>query len=268
MEQKILVFAGSKQSGKSSAANFVSGYFLRLNNVIREFSINEDGNLITNARFYDEFGNPQDGYGILDLQRRDIEFLRYAKHNIWPHVKVYNIADALKEVAIGIFGIDEQKVFGTDEDKNGPSGILWENMCSLLNPYAVQKIKDEDKFFKEMTIREFLQFFGTNVCRKLKDSCWMDVCAHRILSEGSNLAVVADCRFPNEVEHFHRIGAKIVLLKSQKKSDDHSSETAIHNMRKKDFDFIIDNTNMTILEKNMQILDILKELGWVQSEII
>ena len=46
METKILAFAGHKQAGKSTCANFLHGYQLRANGIINGFDILVDGGYI------------------------------------------------------------------------------------------------------------------------------------------------------------------------------------------------------------------------------
>lgn len=84
MNQKILVFAGKKQSGKSSATNFVVGYILaqmgRRGNVNcpNNFTIDEDGTLIVDTILNDIDGNTVIEGGVLDLNRKDADFLIWA----------------------------------------------------------------------------------------------------------------------------------------------------------------------------------------------
>ena len=46
METRILGFAGHKQAGKSTCANFLHGYQLRANGVVNGFDILVDGGLV------------------------------------------------------------------------------------------------------------------------------------------------------------------------------------------------------------------------------
>ena len=45
MEQKILVISGKKQSGKSSLSNFIHGYQMLKNGVIKDFDLSDAGEL-------------------------------------------------------------------------------------------------------------------------------------------------------------------------------------------------------------------------------
>ena len=43
-----------------------------------------------------------------------------------------------------------------------------------------------------MTAREFMQFFGTDVCRKMFEPVWAKACINKIKREQSELAIIAD----------------------------------------------------------------------------
>ena len=86
-----------------------------------------------------------------------------------------------------------------------------------------------------------------------------------MVKEQSELAVIADCRFVNEVETMKKVGAKVIKLTRKIDNDDSESEVDLDNY--KNFDAVIDNKNMTIHEKNINLFNILKQWGWVEGEI-
>ena len=212
----IIGFSGAKQSGKSTCATFLHGYQLRFNDVFEKFLMDEKGSLFVNATEIDENGQEVEGLGMLDVDRQDEEFLEYASRNIWPFVRSFSFADPLKSIAIQLFGLTEEQCYGTDEDKNTPINIKWENMPNVINASGF------------MTAREFLQHFGTDVCRGIKPDIWTSACINRILSSGTELAIVPDVRFPNEVESIQKAGGKVIRLTRKPHEDEHDSETAFH----------------------------------------
>ena len=254
MEQRILGLSGSKQSGKTTTSNFIHGYQMRYHDVVTSFMMDEKGRILVNAVNIDDDGNEVEGMGELQLDRRDPAFLEFASVMIWPHVKSFSFADPLKAIAIQLFDLTEEQCFGTDEDKNTLTKIKWEDM----------PIKSKQKGKGFMTGREFLQAFGTNVCRKIKDQVWVDLCISNILTSGTKLAVIPDCRFANEVEAIQEAGGKVIRLTRQPYEDGHSSETALDGYE--GFDVTVDNQNMTIDETNMKIMEILREWGWLQKK--
>lgn len=214
--------------------------------------MDEDGNLIVNATQVNEKGEEVDGMGFLDIERKDPEFIEYASRTVWPYVKSFSFADPLKVIAIELFGLTMEQCYGTDENKNTPINIKWENMPSS---------EDKTGF---MTAREFLQSFGTDVCRKIKDNIWVESCISRMLTSGTELAIVPDIRFPNEVEAIQKAGGKVIRLTRSPHEDSHPSETSLDNYE--EFDHVIDNQNMNIDETNMELMKRLREWGWLKTK--
>lgn len=261
----ILVLAGSKQSGKSSTAKFLHGHILKKNGAIKYFDISDDGKLLVNASYVDENGITQEGEGEFDIERRDYDFYLYAEENIWPYIKLYNFADNLKQASYKIFGIDQQLLWGTNEDKSKLTDIKFSDMAFAFLPKEIEDMKKNGKFYDYMSVRDFLKAFGTRVCRRIQDKCWLDRCVEQILADESPLAIIGDCRFVNEVEAMKKIGAKIIRFTRKIDDDADTSETQLDDY--KDFDCIIDNQNMSIHQKNIAVFEKLKEWGWVEGEI-
>ena len=248
----IIGFSGAKQSGKSTCATFLHGYQLRFNDVFEKFLMDEKGSLFVNATEIDENGQEVEGLGMLDVDRQDEEFLEYASRNIWPFVRSFSFADPLKSIAIQLFGLTEEQCYGTDEDKNTPINIKWENMPNAINASGF------------MTAREFLQHFGTDVCRGIKPDIWTSACINRILSSGTELAIVPDVRFPNEVESIQKAGGKVIRLTRKPHEDEHDSETALDGYD--EFDHVIHNADMNIDQTNMALMEVMKGWGWLTTK--
>lgn len=273
--QKILVFAGKKQSGKSSAANFVVGYVLsqlgRRGYALcpNSFAIDDEGQLIVNTITTNTEGETTAGDGVLDLNRKDRDFVLWASNIMWPHVKVYAFADLLKNVVVSVFGIEPRLVYGTDDDKNELTHITWKSMSKFIPPRQISSIKNAGKYDMKMTGRELLQYFGTNVCRVLDDSCWTRACINEILIEAPEIAIVQDCRFANEVKAMKQItnaDVKVIKLEREVGFDVHDSENGLRGI-KSEYDLIIDNEHMLLREKNQVILDALFQWGWFSTHL-
>lgn len=262
MAQKIVALVGRKQSGKTSSANFICGYVYLKAGKIKGFNINEEGELIVNAHFPTENGF-EESTGILDVTRRDYLFGSWAIEHLWPYANIYFFADKLKEIAVDLFGLEPRQVYGTNEEKNTLTKITWKSMCSFLPPRVIKKIKDEGKYTEFMTGREFLQYFGTNVCRVLFQDCFASYTINHIRMEQSDLAVISDCRFDNEIEYVRKNGGKIIVLGRRIDEDGHDSEPEIADIDESLIDLYIDNQNMTMQEKNQIILDNLFKWGYV-----
>ena len=117
-----------------------------------------------------------------------------------------------------------------------------------------------------MTVREFLQYFGTNVCRKIYDPCWIESCYNRIEMDDPDIAVIQDCRFRNEVMESKKRNARIVKLERSPFKDIHASETDLDKASNVNFDLIIP-PDVTIVEKNQMILEAMYEWGWFKNHL-
>lgn len=262
MTQNILVLSGKKQAGKNTISNYLHGLIMEHTGGTRTFNVNDQGQLEVWA--VDEEGN--EGMGILDVTRQDAEFAAYASQRIWPFVKNYSFADQLKQFLINVFDLRWDHCYGTDKQKNTPTHLKWSDVAFTLPPRTVGELKKTDKYNKFMTGREVMSHFGTDVCRKIYNDCWANALVKQVQAENVPIAIVSDCRFPNEVEAFQKVGAKVVRLTRKVDNSKHISETALD--KYKDFDYVLDNAEMSIDDQNEAIVHKLREWGWftVESE--
>lgn len=271
---KILVLAGKKQSGKNTAANFVVGYTITQKGrqgkpylPIRFTIDDETGELIIGPPNNPALTEQPLSEHILNLYDSNPEVQMWLNDCVYPHVKLYAFADMLKATASSVFGIPDEWVHGTDEDKRRQTHIKWKNMGAFLAPKVIAQLKKSEKYEKNMTVREFLQYFGTNVCRKIYDDCWVTSCFRRIEIDQPDIAIISDCRFKNEVKAAKQAGAKIVkLTRAPFIGDIHTSEVDLDNMHNNNFDLII-GKDVTIREQNEQLLEAMYKWGWFEQHI-
>tara|TARA_B100001094_G_scaffold169510_1_gene163944 strand:+ start:3846 stop:4571 length:726 start_codon:yes stop_codon:yes gene_type:complete len=231
---KIIGIAGRKQSGKNTVANYINGSILQSLDMISDFEIGNNGELEIKTK--DSSGT--DGWGVFDVTRKDEEFISYAENSLFPYVKVYHFADPLKLMAIDFFDLEPQQVYGTDKDKN------------TSTPYT------QNGWKHKMTSREFLQYFGTEVMRKIKDTVWVDYTIKKIQQEQSSVAIIPDVRFPNEVDAIKKAGGVVIRLDRNIYDDQHVCETALDKDKYDwdNFDYIINNNDSSLS-------DLCKSLG-------
>lgn len=160
-----------------------------------------------------------------------------------------------------LYNLTYEQCYGTDDDKNTLTNVKWNDVTPLFSHKEKIEVTNQGKTGKRMTAREFLQVFGTQVCRQIYDDCWVESCFKRIEAESPSIAIITDCRFPNEVDYALSKGAKIIKLTSKPFEDSHSSENSLNDIPDDKFHKIIDNTNLTIVEKNQQLLDYLYAEG-------
>lgn len=229
---KIIGISGRKQSGKNTVANYINGSILLNKQMVQDFFINEDGQLAIKTT--DENGT--EGYGIFDITRKDDRFVEYANRELWPYIKTYHFADLLKSISINLFGLNPQNVYGTDDDKNKETELLWEH------------VPTKEKKTGKITHREFLEYFGTKIVRKIKSDAWVEATMNNIIKENSEIAVIPDVRFPNEVNAIKASGGKVIRLTRNIHDSKIECETALDekNFDWSLFDNVIDNSNSSI----------------------
>jgi hypothetical protein len=79
--------------------------------------------------------------------------------------------------------------------------------------------------------------------RKIWEPIWCQNTVNRITEEQSELAIVADVRFPNEVDVIKDAGGIVIKLNRNLFKDEHPSETQLDkkNYKQKNFDYVIEN---------------------------
>lgn len=244
---KIIGISGKKQSGKNTVANYINGDVLQKRDMVKGFFIDEHGKLIIHTT--DSDGGL--GYGEFDVTRKDNDFIEYANIELWPYIKVYHFADPLKEMAIDLFNLNPSHVYGNDNDKNQLTDIEWDS------------VPNNDNKKGKMTVREFLEYFGTKIIRRIKTDAWSRYSLNRIVSEQSQIAIIPDVRFPNEVKAIKDAGGIVVRLTRNVFNSTSEPETALDkdNFNWYNFDLVIDNHD-TSLE---QLCDLLKHNHWIWS---
>ena len=275
MTTRILAFAGNKQSGKTTCSNFIHGYQLRSHNIVDNFSVTDKGQLVVGTQFIDSKGEKELGHALLDVKRVDLEFSEWAAYNMWPYVKSYSFADPRKNIATELFDIKEESVRGTDIQKNTKIPISWESMPGVITCAKAAKLAPVKKLINDgvlmyhkkgkMTAREFLQFFGSEICRKIYEEIWVSRLVKDVESEGSLLAVIDDCRYPNEAEAIQNAGGKVVKLTRSNYKDSHKSENAFE--EDYEFDAVIHNENMSIQETHIELIKVIESWGWLGTPI-
>lgn len=269
---QIICMAGSKESGKTTAANFLHGHLLKLNEVIKEYEITKAGELKVNTHYMKD-GEVKEDMGVLDLSRKDDLYVQYADQMIWPFVKMYNFADALKELCITMFDISHEQAYGSY--KNSLTKLKWENMPGVMTPGQAENLLDQDgQSISEkdlydlgilvhkpgfMTAREVLQFVGTEIFRRMYQPVWVNLLINKIKADSPLVAVIADCRFDNEAQAVKEEGGTIVRLTRRPTRDNHASEDGFKDFS--DFDMILDNENLDIKSANQRLLDFLIQKG-------
>lgn len=145
---------------------------------------------------------------------------RMIEQNSSARVYIVHFADALKKACSAIFGIPLEDM-ETETGKKRPTDVRWPHKMDLDG-----WVPDVNGQF--MTVREILQFVGTELFRSQMDpDVWVKSVYRKKYREG-DIVVVADCRFPNEADFARERGLLISVLRDTGlASDGHASETSL-----------------------------------------
>jgi hypothetical protein len=242
---QILGFTGRKLAGKDTACNFILAVKLAELGVCKSSRLGADGTLEVTDVFDEKVPDKEWFAFSPPYVNTDSLF----EDGLGDSVRVYAFAQKLKEFSIDLFNLDPKLVFGTDKDKNKKTDLLWKNM-----PTDTQKKG-------RMSIREVLQYVGTDLFRKMSNNIWVDNCLNQIAHDSPKIALISDVRFENEVSAIQEAGGYVVgLTRCNSSNDTHDSETGVERCLKL-CDAIIDNEELTIPEQNEQIYNTTKHLN-------
>lgn len=282
-KMQILALSGRKQSGKTTCCHALNGYFMALAGIVRgQAAVDKNGKLWVTDIFGDKAFE-----GIFDYEYNTDGMKEFLKENLHDYVKIYSFADTLKQkVCIDVLGLSHGQCYGTDEEKNSLTHLKWEDMPGIIIPTKASEILCDIDGYGEnpsmlekavpniivhdegiMTAREVLQFVGTEIFRKMHSNVWVDALFRQIEKDAPLLAVISDCRFPNEVMAVKEIGGKVIRLTRTIKEDNHPSETALdrENFDWDIFDCVLDNQNMSTAEQAAALEEILHEWQWLDD---
>jgi hypothetical protein len=242
----IIGLSGKKQSGKSSLATYLKAYFeLKFLGVNLPLYQPEDISFHKSSA-----GN--DGHQVFVV---DSDSNKENKLTPWEEirekyyspdqVKIYSFADPIKEFCIDVLGIKPEQVYGTDEQKNVPTEFRWENFPTNFRPIISSRTEivaspmeyvTDTQVVNEykkgpMTAREIMQVFGTDIMRNMfSPMVWVNACIRKIQKDNPKIAIIADLRFPSELEAVEQAGGYIVRLERKPFKDNHPSETSLDNV--------------------------------------
>lgn len=256
---EIIGIAGTKQAGKDSAAKLITGIVMQRMKLINNYDMTADGHLIV---YYQEEGKNrgtiQEANGIFDLDRRDEVMVNWLSETVWPHVKIYHFADSLKFILANMFNLDLDMLFGDTSKKESPSPIKWERMVDVIPKKKLKKNINLNDF---MTYREVMQYFS-DILRNIDDDCFTRYCVDDVNRNQVPISIVGDVRREEEVDAIKAAGGKIIYLTRHLNDDTHHMENGLKNVDRSKFDIVIDNQNMSMGEKNVRLVNELKNIGF------
>lgn len=188
-------------------------------------------------------GRKQSGKTTCSLALKDL----YDNKSKDPSLtKVYNFADPLKQdICMNILGLTHDQCYGSDDNKNELTNNWWEG--------------------KQLSAREVMQFVGTDIFRTMQTNVWADATLNKIKRDNPAVAIIADCRFPNEVKAIKDAGGIVIKLMRNPCNSSHASETALDpkNFNHQNFDITIFNQNLDIGHQLLAVFEFLYKKGMI-----
>ena len=191
---QIIGFAGKKQSGKNTACNFILATKIAELGVSRGTRLSESGEVEVTDILND---SPTDKEWF-PFYSPHVDVENLFNNELGKFIKLYSFAEKLKRMAIDVLGLKEEWVFGTDKQKNTLTDIKWEDMPGS----ATKKGR--------MTAREVLQVVGTDFFRSIYKNVWVDSCLRQIKEDDSELALISDVTFENEILAIQKAGGFVI----------------------------------------------------------
>lgn len=175
--------------------------------------------------------------------------------------KIYSFADPLKQdICMNILGLTYDQCYGSDNDKNSLTDLSWEDIPAYDINYA-------NRYSGKMTAREVMEVIGTNIFRKIKNNVWVNATLSLIQRDNFDVAIIADCRFPNEVDAILDIGGLVIRVTKDPFKSTSDAEIALDqdNYDWQKFSLVIDNSYLKMAEKNALIQQFLNTTGILQK---
>lgn len=168
------------------------------------------------------------------------------------NVEEIAFADPIKRFCMDCFALTQTQCYGTSGERESPSSISWNDISDSYKPQSANGL---------MTVREVLQFVGTEALRGFYPDIWAHAGLTAARRSQKKVVVFTDTRFPNEILKLKSMEldtppATVVTVRINRETgriDNHESETALDNYEH--FDCIIDNNHgRESLKKNIYAL--------------
>jgi hypothetical protein len=256
---KILGLAGKLQSGKDTLTNWVYAHVLTLpliqveseSGEIVRFAptprayVNENGKLMLGMNEHED--------GDFDIDNRDPKVMGWLTNAVWYYFKHFSLAEPLKDICTNLYNLPVESVWGTSEDKNKPTYLLWEDFPKSFRGGRIGP----------MTGRQVMETVA-KILRSINQDCFCNALKHNIEGYDSEHSLVKDIRFKNEIEMVQSMGGKVIrLTRTTEEAKDNQDISNIELDNYDKFDKIIDNNQQTLEETLAEFRDYLLEIGWL-----
>lgn len=239
----VIGISGKKQSGKTTAGNFIISLYLTQMGISSNTYIDDHGNIIVSDLLGDKSYEGIFSINELMSKPNKSENIEEMLKNLNDEIKIYSFADILKtDICMNILGLTYDQCYGSDDNKNEITNLKWEGQL--------------------LSARDVMQIIGTDIFRKLDTDVWVRSTLSKIRKDKPNIAIITDCRFPNEVSAIKNIGGKVIRLTRSPFISDHASETILDKDKYdwSNFDYIIDNSEFSLHDQLKEIQKTIQDI--------
>lgn len=180
-----------------------------------------------------------------------IDFL---KDRLINEYEIHNFADSLKIIVGKLF-----VPYGTIIKGMDTKDWIEQNKNTVLSDLNV-------------TVRQLLQMFGTDIVRNIWPDAWLNAWLNRLPPltgpQRVRWVLVGDVRFQNEVDIIQAMGGKVIrLTRDPYPEDTHTSEVDLDladpTINAVEFDAVVDNRELTIDQTNKKVWDLVFGKDWI-----
>ncbi len=174
----------------------------------------------------------------------------------------------MKEFCQHVLGLSEGQVWGSNDEKNSLTHLRWDDVPTEVFDGVT---KGGNKKFKrgQMTGRAVLEYFGSELCRKMYPNVWADALVRGIKTLSPEYALVSDVRFINEAEAIQAAGGKVIRLTRttpEAAKNNHVSNIDLDSYD--NFDFVLDNQDLSMKECHEKLIEKLVEWDFLKLEAV
>lgn len=234
---KIIIISGKSQSGKSTLAKYIFAEYI--NNKIgkKRFSLIKVGKEFLLA---DHLNNDE----IIS-----IEFPSSHVQNIFDtySIKAYSFTDPLKELCVNILGLDPIQCYGSKDDLNSQTHIMWDNLSTdIRSKYSKSRRGRKTKKIASgyMTATEILQVMNKDIFEKIDENCWARGLYSLINKDDHDLSIVLDADTPNKITIGTEAGGKAIRLMRNPNNE----HTNLDKLALGEYSIVIDNDEKNVLD--------------------
>jgi len=257
----VIMMCGSKQSGKTTTATAIYAYHLTQVGAIPNAQIDSAG------RMSIVFNKDKNEGMYFDIDNNDSEFLEYKDKYTAKYINHVGFADELKRTCNRLFGLDYNYLTGTDEQKNSPTHIKWSGIATLLPVHKRKALREANMYDSYMTHREFMETFGTDICRIIYPECHVNSAWQRLKVLNPDIGIITDCRFANEFE-FIRNQRDIKLFSIRFLRNPHkstaASETGLDSLEHDRFNLVVPE-DLDMPTRNKMVISALIDHGFLST---